>query len=627
MFGFSAFAAPPSPPRKPPPPDPPNTEAGWAPGAAAPPNTDAPSEAGVEPNAGVPEEAAGAEPNTDPLELDIWDDPNPETSVVVGVADPKTDPPDADPKTEVPAPATAEVAPKTDPLAVVAKGADPKTDPLEDVEAGVDPKTDPLAVVGAGIDPKTDPLAVVEVGVDPKTDPVAVVEAGVDPNTDPLAVVEAGVDPKTDPVAVVAVGVDPKTDPLAVVEAGVDPKTDPVAVVALGVDPKTDPLAVVEAGVDPKTDPLAVVEAGADPKTDEDADAGVFPNTEGDPLEPPKAEAPPLCPPKTDPAACWGFDPKTELADVVVTALEDPNTEVDVDPPNADTVEAGAVEDDPNTDPEDEGAAEDDPKTDPAETDGAEVDEPPVTEDEVPPKIPPGLEADPPNAVLLGGAPPKTLEPPEPPNTEPEEVVVVEGVLEETPADDGDSVFVTFSDPGAVAGTLPPKIPPELADAPPPNAVLLGAAPPKTGLISVTEEGTIEAAVFFTVTEEAEEPKAGIAAAVMAFPVDEVVSATVVVIDLDPKLNTEDDGEAPKVFVNVVVLVSKSSLVAAGNFSPPEGAVDDKPKPSAGVAVVTAVVSVAVELWLTADFAKPNANPDFESPEPSGSFAVVEADM
>lgn len=299
--------------------------------------------------------------------------------------------------------------------------------------------------------------------------------------------------------------------------------------------------------------------------------------------------------------ACCGFDPKTELADVVVTALEDPNTEVDVDPPNADTVEAGAVvEDDPNNDPDDDGAAEDDPNTDP-EDDGAE--------------------ADPPKAVLLGGAPPKTLEAPEPPNTELEVVVVVEGALETALADDGDSVLVTFSDPGAVVGPLPPKIPPELEDAPTPNAVLLGAAPPKTGLFSLTEEGTVEASVFFTVTEEADEPKAGIAAAVMAFPVDEAVAATVVV-DFAPKLNTEDDDEDPDVFVNVVVLVSKSSLVAAGNFSPPEGAVDDKPKPSVGAAVVTAVV----ELWVAVVFATPNENPDFASPEP-GSVAVLEADM
>ena len=70
LFGFSAFADPPSPPRKPPPPDPPNIEPDWEAGAAAPPNTDPPVEAGVDPNTDAPEEAAGAEPNTDPLVLD-----------------------------------------------------------------------------------------------------------------------------------------------------------------------------------------------------------------------------------------------------------------------------------------------------------------------------------------------------------------------------------------------------------------------------------------------------------------------------------------------------------------------------------------------------------------------------
>ena len=425
---------------------------------------------------------------------------------------------------------------------------------------------------------------------------------------------------------------DPKTDPLAVVEAGADPKTDPLAVVEAGADPKTDPLEVVDAGVDPKTEPLEVVEAGADPKTDppddEEVDAVVPPNAAGDPLGPPKAEDPVLCPPKTDPEACVGFDPKTELAEVVVTALEDPKTEVDVDPPNADpvAVEAtGAVEDDPNTDPEDAGAFEEDPNTDPVETDGVKVDEP----DEAPPKIPPELEEEPPKAVLLGGAPPKTLEAPEPPNTELEAVVVVELVLDVTPTDDVDSALV--SDPDAVDVTLPP----ELAGVSLPNKVL--AAPPK-GLFSLAEDGTVEASVFFTVTEKAEElkiveepePKAGTAeASVKAVAIDVVGAETVAVADLAPKFSTNEDDEPP-ISVIVVDAVSKSSLVAAGNFSPPEGAVDDKPKPSFGAALVTAVVTVAVELRVAEelDFAKPNENPDFESPDPSdGTVAVVVNDV
>ena len=110
---------------------------------------------------------------------------------------------------------------------------------------------------------------------------------------------------------------------------------------------------------------------------------------------------------------------------------------------------------------------------------------------------------------------------PEPPNTEFE----AEVAFEDSPTDDVDSVLVKFSAPEAVVGMLPPKIPPELEDAPPPNTVLLGAEPPKTGLPVLIEDKAVEASGFCTVTEVAEElervePKAGAATAVKADAVE-----------------------------------------------------------------------------------------------------------
>ena len=172
---------------------------------------------------------------------------------------------------------------------------------------------------------------------------------------------------------------------------------------------------------------------------------------------------------------------------------------------------------------------------------------------------------------------------PEPPNTE----LVVDVAVEDSLTDDEDSALVKFSVPEAAVGTLPPKIPPEPEDASPPNTVLFGAEPPKTGLAVLIEDKAVETSGFFTVAEVAEElervePKAGTAAAALeAVEVDDDVTEAVVETDLAPKFNTEDDDEAP-IFVNVVPVVSKLSLVAAETLSPPEGAVDDKPKPGSG---------------------------------------------
>ena len=111
------------------------------------------------------------------------------------------------------------------------------------------------------------------------------------------------------------------------------------------------------------------------------------------------------------------------------------------------------------------------------------------------------------------------------------------------------------------------------------------------------------------------EPKAGTAAAVGADAVemDDDVTEAVVETDLAPKFNTEDDDEAP-IFVNVVPVVSKLSLVAADTLSPPEGAVDDEPKPgseadadpSGGTAVADGFAVFISETGL----AEPNENPE-----------------
>ena len=222
---------------------------------------------------------------------------------------------------------------------------------------------------------------------------------------------------------------------------------------------------------------------------------------------------------------------------------------------------------------------------------------------------------------------------PEPPNTEFE----VEFAFEDSPTDDEDSVLVKFSAPEAVVGTLPPKIPPELEDAPPPNTVLLGAEPPKTGLPVLIEDKAVEASGFFTVTEVAEElergePKAGGAAAgkADAVEVDDAETEAVVETDLAPKFNTEDDDEAP-IFVNVVSAVSKFSLVAAETLSPPEGAVDGKPKPGSGAdvdpSVGTAVADGIAVFASGTGLAEPNENPEAEAaddvPNPGVGADVV----
>ena len=193
---------------------------------------------------------------------------------------------------------------------------------------------------------------------------------------------------------------------------------------------------------------------------------------------------------------------------------------------------------------------------------------------------------------------------PEPPNTELE----VEFAFRVSPTDDEDSVLVKFSAPEAVVGTLPPKIPPELEDAAPPNTVLLGAEPPKTGLPVLIEGKAVEASGFFTVTEVAEELER-----VDAVEVDDAETEAVAETDLAPKLNTEDDDEAP-IFVNVVSAVSKFSLVAVETLSPPEGAVDDKPKPGSDADVDPSVgTAVADGLAVFASgnaLAEPNENPE-----------------
>jgi len=194
---------------------------------------------------------------------------------------------------------------------------------------------------------------------------------------------------------------------------------------------------------------------------------------------------------------------------------------------------------------------------------------------------------------------------PEPPNTELE----VEVAFEDSPTDDEVSVLVKFSAPEAVVGTLPPKIPPELEDAPAPNTVLLGAEPPETGLPVLIEDKAVEASGFFTVTEVAEEfervePKAGTAAAVKAdtVEVDDTETEAVVETDLAP------------IFVNVVSAVSRLSLVAAETLSPTEGAVDDKPKPGSGADAdpsVGTAVNVGFAVFTSGTgFAEPNENPE-----------------
>ena len=203
---------------------------------------------------------------------------------------------------------------------------------------------------------------------------------------------------------------------------------------------------------------------------------------------------------------------------------------------------------------------------------------------------------------------------PEPPNTE----LVVEVAVEDSPTEDEDSALVKLSVPEATVGTFPPKIPPEPEDASPPNTVLLGAEPPKTGLPVLIEDKAVETSVFFTVTEVAEElervePKAGTAAAaVEAVEVDDAETEAVVETDLAPKFNTEDD-EAP-IFVNVVPVVSKLSLVAAETLGPPEGAVDDEPKPGseadADPSVGTAVADGFAVFISETGLAEPNENPE-----------------
>ena len=137
------------------------------------------------------------------------------------------------------------------------------------------------------------------------------------------------------------------------------------------------------------------MEVAADPKTDPLAEAGVFPNTDCDPLDPPNADVPLLWPPKTDPEVGAGLDPKTELSDVIVTAFEDPNTDEDSLDAAPEEAATGADEDDPKTAPADDGVVDEAPKPDPLEAATGAV------EDVPPPKIPPGLEVEPPKTALL----------------------------------------------------------------------------------------------------------------------------------------------------------------------------------------------------------------------------------